>query len=256
MSLTKSQLDTLLEQAINAAHAAGKIITSYQGDEVSYELKEGGTSIASKIVTQVDAEAEVAILQTLNPTIAECDLGLLTEESTDDQSRFKKDYFWCIDPLDGTLPFTKNESGYATSIALVSREGHSVLGVVFDPRNNNLYTAIKGHGAYKNHKPLFVIDSSAEVIVDNGPGGAVMQAISTIDNSPSVFFKRPKPEQGGGCLWDYAASSIIHSEAGGVNSDFHGKPLNLNSKQSVFMNHCGVIFATGIEQKQLNLLLE
>ena len=48
------------------------------------------------------------------------DLALLTEESEDDRSCFEKDYFWCIDPLDGTLPFTRNEAGYSVSIGLVA----------------------------------------------------------------------------------------------------------------------------------------
>ena len=245
MSLTDHELSILRDYAVHAALAAGEIIASYQGQQISYQLKQGGTSVASRIVTQVDKEAEIAILEVLNASITEYDLGLLTEESTDNQTRFEKDYFWCIDPLDGTLPFLRNESGYATSIALVSRQGRAVLGVVNDPRNNNLYTAINGNGAYKNHDPFKRVLSDGATTIDNGPGGAVMQALLTIENSPSIFFKKPKPEEGGGCLWDYAASSIIHYEAGGVNSDFNGKPLELNAKHSVFMNHCGVWFASG-----------
>ena len=54
------------------------------------------------------------------------DLALLTEELEDDGSRHVKDYFWCIDPIDGTLPFTQKKPGYGVSIALVARDGASV----------------------------------------------------------------------------------------------------------------------------------
>ena len=250
MSLTETQLLDLLAIAKQAALAAGDIINSFQGKEITSNLKSGGTSIASKIVTEVDAKAEVEILKFLEPAREKYDLGLLTEESTDDQSRFEKNYFWCIDPLDGTLPFTENSEGYATSIALVTKQGNAVLGVVFDPRNQNLYSAIKGHGAFKNELPLNSNPLSNEVTIIDGPGGAVMQAISTIEQSPCIFYKKPKPQEGGGCLWDYAATTVIHSEAGGYNSDYRFKPINLNNSDTVYMNPYGVCFSTGLSREQ------
>ena len=51
------------------------------------------------------------------------DFGILTEETPDNGSRLVKDYFWCVDPLDGTLPFTEGTPGYSVSIALVSKSG-------------------------------------------------------------------------------------------------------------------------------------
>ena len=81
-------------------------------------------------------------------------MGLISEELKDDSSRFENEFYWCIDPLDGTLPFTEQVDGYAVSIALVSREGIPVLGVVYNPEKNDLYTAVKGEGAYKNGWPL------------------------------------------------------------------------------------------------------
>jgi fructose-1,6-bisphosphatase/inositol monophosphatase family enzyme len=240
----------LLDLAKEAALAAGKVIADFQGSEIQTELKEGGTSLASKVVTEVDLKAQMAILEILEPTLDRFDLGLLTEESPDDNSRFERDYFWCIDPLDGTLPFSKNESGYSTSIALVSRDGEAILGVVFDPRNQNLYYALDGHGAFKNDEP-FVMGKGDKVSEITGPGGAVMQAIETIEKAPCLFYKKPKPEEGGGCLWDYAATSVIQREAGGFNSDFSFQPLNLNSQKSLYMNHCGVIYAAGLTLEEV-----
>lgn len=250
MPLSIKQLQELLEMAKKAALAAGDIIASYQGNIIETNLKETGTSLASQVVTEVDIKAEKAILEILTPTRAQYDLGLLTEETPDDGSRFEKDYFWCIDPLDGTLPFSQNLPGYGTSIALVSQKGETILGVVNNPRGGNLYYALKGKGAFKNDKTFCIENTEGKVHIINGPGGAVMQAIATIEKAPCVFYKRPKKEQGGGCLWDYAATAIIIKEAGGDCSDYSFTPLNLNSSKSLFMNHCGVIFFAGLTQEQ------
>ncbi|MBT5915916.1 MAG: inositol monophosphatase, partial [Opitutae bacterium] len=116
-------LNRLTIHAVNAALDAGNLIKRYQDIEVEVLHKDGGDTYASQVVTEVDQKAQDAILRILEPTCCEFDLALLTEESEDDRSRFEKNYFWCIDPLDGTLPFTRKEPGYSVSIALVARDG-------------------------------------------------------------------------------------------------------------------------------------
>ena len=74
--------------------------------------------------------------------------------------------------------------------------------------------------------------------------GAVLNACWVLENPPAVFFKFPKAEEGGGSLWDFAATAILFSELGFVASDFYGAPLDLNRADSTFMNHRGVLFAT------------
>lgn len=76
----------------------------------------------------------------------------MTEESPDNRERLKKDFFWCIDPLDGTLPFIESTSGYAVSIALVAHDGTPYIGVIYDPVEQVLYHAVKGCGVLRNGK--------------------------------------------------------------------------------------------------------
>jgi fructose-1,6-bisphosphatase/inositol monophosphatase family enzyme len=279
MSLTNHQLDELLILATKAATLAGEIISSAQGSQIKTLEKLGGENIASQVVTEIDIAAEKVILEVLTPTLEEYKVGLLTEETTDDSSRFDHDYFWCIDPLDGTLAFSRNEDGHSTSIALVAKDGTPIIGVVYDSKNNSLYSAIKNCGAFKNGKPLRVpayfreaknvtllfdqsylhyptyeeqIKDIERKIKEKGHtslrhhhlGGAVMNGITTIEMAPALYFKFPKKADGGGSLWDFAASSVIQSEAGGLNSDYFRKPLDLNRKNSTFMNHCGVIYVS------------
>jgi fructose-1,6-bisphosphatase/inositol monophosphatase family enzyme len=279
MHLTQDDLKQLCSIAKKAALLAGKIIAKEQGRPIEINSKNGGENIASCVVTEVDIASEKAILEILSPTLERYDLGLLAEESSDDSSRLIKDYFWCIDPLDGTLSFSKNEDGYSTSIALVSRSGAPVIGVVFNPRTNDLYYAIKGCGAFKNDSNFCInigsdyltllydqsflkhpryqleIERMRSTIDELGIkgikhhhlGGAVLNGISTIELAPAIYYKHPKEADGGGSSWDFAASSIIQSEAGGYNSDYNNIPLNLNNKSTTFMNHNGVIFCNSKE---------
>lgn len=58
------------------------------------------------------------------------------------------------------------------------------------------------------------------------------------------YFKFPKSQQGGGSVWDYAATARLFEEAGGIVTDIHGGCLDLNRPDSHFMNHRGVIYSS------------
>ena len=269
-------LNDLTRKAVRASLEAGELIRSYQDQDVEVLHKEGGDTYASQVVTEVDQKAQEAILRILEPTCREFDLALLTEESEDDRSRFEKEYFWCIDPLDGTLPFTRKEPGYSVSIALVSRQGLPQIGVVYDPVHDVLWQATKGQGIQRNgiawkmetkgKELVFTYDRSfedhprrlrvltelenyAESIGLQGVtasqfGGAVINACHSLESAPGCHFKFAKPQEGGGSIWDYAATASLYEEGGAVVSDVHGDPLDLNRHDSTFMNHRGAVYAT------------
>jgi 3'-phosphoadenosine 5'-phosphosulfate (PAPS) 3'-phosphatase len=261
MHLDQNQLNKLCDIAKTAAIEASKVIQTYVGKDIEFIEKDNGTNLANSIVTLVDLKSQETILKILESTLLEYDLGMLAEEENDDHSRFEKDHFWCIDPLDGTLNFSQTKKGYSVSIALVTKEGEAILGVVIDPITNNIYHAIKGMGAYKNNQNLkikrnseivtILTDQSKEIIELKGSKvlafqGAVMNAINTVEMAPAIYYKLPKKEIGGGSLWDFAATSVIQSEAGGINSDYFNNKLKLNSKNT-FMNQDGIIFASSNE---------
>jgi fructose-1,6-bisphosphatase/inositol monophosphatase family enzyme len=260
--------------AIKAALAAGIVIQKHMDDDISIEQKKGGTSYASQIVTKVDKESETVILDHLLPTCHEFGIALLSEESEDDGSRFDKDFFWCIDPMDGTLAFINKQPGFSVSIALVARDGTPFIGVVFDPSTNTLYNAIKGNGAFKNglawkikntndhlsyvtDRELKDTPRAIEIknllsekveklglngLIEIAGAGAVMNGILVLENGPACMLKFPKPENGGGSIWDFAATACIYQELGLVATSFDGSPLDLNRRESTFMNQKGVFF--------------
>lgn len=71
-----------------------------------------------------------------------------------------------------------------------------------------------------------------------------MNACHVLERAPGCHFKFPKPQEGGGSLWDYAATACLFREASAVASDAHGDPLDLNRADSTFMNHRGALYAT------------
>jgi len=269
-------LEALTREAAQAALEAGEIIRSHQNREVEVLHKEGGDTYASQVVTEVDRKAQDAILQILGPTCEELDLAVLTEESEDDHGRLEKDFFWCIDPMDGTLPFIRREPGYSVSIGLVAKDGSPRIGVVYDPVHAVLWQATKGEGILRNGEPWTLDASSEELtftydrsfadhperdrvlqeledyahsiglkkLVVTQFGGAVINACHALENGPGCHFKFAKPQEGGGSLWDYASTACLFEEAGAVVSDVHGQPLDLNRSDSTFMNHRGAVYAS------------
>ena len=154
MVLNSQQITILCQVAKVAAVEAGKYIQSRVQDHFEINLKEADRSLASTIVTEVDLESQEIILKQIEPTLKQYNLGFLSEESDDDGSRLIKDYFWAIDPLDGTLAFTRFLYGYSVSISLVSQDGISVIGVIYDPVRERMYESILNKGCFVNSTPV------------------------------------------------------------------------------------------------------
>lgn len=277
MKLTSDDLHCLADQACLAAQVAGALIASYRDRDVEVKQKSGGDGFASQVVTEVDERSEGIVLRILEPTLAHYDLAVLTEEREDDRLRLVKEAFWCIDPLDGTLTFTRGLPGYSVAIALVSKKGRALIGVVFDPVKNRLYRAVAGCGVEVNGKaftPVLRDDGLLKFYCDctfsahpgrdmlirevegvaarqgyrglevvEGAGG-VLNACYVLEDGPACFFKIPKLKNGGGSLWDFAATACLFDEARLYARDFDGGLLDLNRSESTFMNHRGVCFAS------------
>ena len=269
----------LTEKAVKAASNAGQLIRSYRDKDVNVMQKESGSTLASQVVTEVDRKSQDAILQVLLPTCDELDIALLAEEDEDDRGRLESAYFWCIDPLDGTLPFINGQPGYSVSIGLVAKDGTPLIGVVYDPVHDVLYQATKGQGLRRNNERWlptqdsqaltftydrsFAEDPNFNQVKDEleayahslglnefNPihyGGAVLNACHVLENGPGCHFKFPKSHDGGGSLWDYAATACLYEEGRAVVSDAFGNSLELNRPDSTYMNHRGALYATNKE---------
>ncbi len=277
MELNSQIIKKLHSLAVETAKAAGEYIAQHRPQDVNH--KSAGSSVASQVVTEVDRASQSMILARLANSRMHYDLGLLAEEDEDDGSRLEKDFFWCIDPLDGTLPFIEDRDGYAVAIALINKAGIPHIGVVYNPRTKACYSAVKGGGVFCNGE-VFLLKSSNEekkdlnlfhhrsliknpnfnqIIADikteisaanyadchlTSHGGAIMNAIWCLLKSPAYYFALPKKTQGGGCIWDYAATVCIFNELDLEVSDYYGRPLCLNRPETIYMNDLGIRFST------------
>ena len=273
MELDIKDLEVLRDIAKKAALKAGKHVIACFGTDFEIGSKNKGGSLAADVVTEVDIKSQEIIFSSLQESIKKYDLGWLGEESEDDKSRLIKDYFWTVDPIDGTLPFTKKTPGFAVAIGLVNKKGEAVVGVAYDPYHDHLYDAVKGGKVYKDgaeftiqynkNKGLtfysdlsfvssgahpYLVQSLERISLEkyNAPlevvthQGAVMNAMGVLENAPAVYIKPHRDKLGGGCAWDFAASSCIAEAAGCVPTDYFGNKINLNKEESTYMNNEGI----------------
>lgn len=145
-----------LDAAIRAARAAGQALVGQR--EQFGVLKAVGKDLKSS----ADLAAERAIFEILDPL----GIATLSEESRADASVLEAGRYWVVDPLDGTLNYTRGLPLFCVSIALVE-QGQPVLGVIYEPLSDRLYSGCVGAGAWCNGEPMSVAD-----VAD--PGQAVL----------------------------------------------------------------------------------
>ena len=139
----------LLNVMVQAATKAGRSLARDFGEVQNLQVSLKGPS---DYVSQADRKAEDIIFAELSRVRP--GYGFLMEErgivaGDDDQHR------WIVDPLDGTTNFLHGIPHFAISIAL-QREGTVIAGVIYNPANDELYTAERGKGAFLNDQRLRV----------------------------------------------------------------------------------------------------
>lgn len=134
-------LNELLQVAINASLAGGREILEVYESDFAVEHKDDKSPL-----TLADKKAHLAIMEHLKAT----GLPVLSEEGRDIayEERSEWDYFWMVDPLDGTKEFIKRNGEFTVNIALI-HEQQSIMGVIYVPVKNTLYFGCEGIGSFK-----------------------------------------------------------------------------------------------------------
>jgi len=133
--------------ASQAARAAGAIQMELYERLVSIDFKS-----EKDVVTEADHLSEAAILEIVGRAFPGD--GFLAEESGESGAAgAAADRLWVIDPLDGTVNYANGIPFFAVSIGLVIA-GEPVLGVVLDPTRDELFTAVRGGGAFLDGRPI------------------------------------------------------------------------------------------------------
>ena len=130
-----------LDFAVGMAREAGRIQLSYfRGDDLAMKTK----SNVSDVVTRADRESEELIVRSIlerYPTHA-----ILGEEGGA-RGDAASEWRWVVDPLDGTTNYSQGLPVFCVSLALQYR-GETVVGVVYAPYLRELFTAVRGGGAW------------------------------------------------------------------------------------------------------------
>ena len=137
-------MNDLLDLAVQIAKDAGALLVN-RPEQLSIETKSSDIDI----VTQMDKASEKLIVEAI--LAARPDDGIIGEEGADRPS--KSGYTWVIDPIDGTVNYLYNMAGWSVSIAIKDQEG-AVVGVVYSPTLNSMFTAIRGGGSFLNGKQI------------------------------------------------------------------------------------------------------
>ena len=243
-----------LKVAEALAKEAGALCLEIQQNlgDVKYKSKKD-------VVTRADIASEKLIVEGLRKAFPEH--SIRTEEAGIIEGTDPR-YRWIIDPVDGTVNFSRGIPFWGISIAL-HFEGKPLVAAVNLPRLGELFTAVRGEGAFMNGKPIHVSDESDPVhaIVSNGDFNVGDVAKINAQNSKNFAreaetFERVKCFGSAvieGCFtacgrldcfvmtmsypWDIAAIALMVEEAGGMSTRIDGQPLEfVDAEQAVFSN--------------------
>jgi len=142
-------LETIdIDTVAAVAEKAGAAIMEIYEKDFTVEYKDDKSPL-----TEADTVSNEIICQALETYYP--DIPLLSEENKTVPYAERKEweYYWCIDPIDGTKEFIKKNGEFTVNIALIHRDT-PVLGVVYAPALGEMYTAKRGEGAFKNGQKL------------------------------------------------------------------------------------------------------
>lgn len=235
-----SQIEKLVQ------NAGDLVLKSFKRDsKMPFERKSDRSP-----VTKADLEVQAF----LKAGLRECTPGIpvFGEEHSEEENNHtieagKPEIFWIVDPIDGTQNYAMGIDFFCISIGLV-REKQVVLGIIYDPVRNEMFSARIGKGAFLNGRPIFtngvkqycdymfcvqlrwmsspmrkyVVDFLAERVDRIREAGSTALKLAWIacgrydaDIQAQVNF------------WDSAAGILIVKEAGGACTDFQGNQIDI-----------------------------
>jgi len=241
--------ETFLKTAIEAAREAARIQLNARGTDLGVRTKSSDVDL----VTLVDSLCEERIREII--AAAYPDHVVVGEELGHEATGRMR---WIVDPLDGTVNYAHGFPFYCVSIALEA-DGEMLVGVVYDPERDELFTATKGGGAWLNGRPLAVTSTAdpRQALLATGfayvedrmalnvevfartlpkvrsvrrPGAAALDISYVASGRLDGFWEL------GLNPWDVAAGILILAEAGGTVTGYDGGPYRLGDPVLVASN--------------------
>ncbi len=253
-------MESFLDVAVEAAREAGNILLA----EFDRPQKIGYKGEVD-LVTEADRRSEQAVVTRLRTHFPRH--VIVGEEGGSyapgqGSTQAAAPYRWYVDPLDGTTNFAHGYPAFAVSIGLAecSAEKEELLvGVVYQPVSGELFTAVKGEGSFLNQKKIHV--SSVEQLATSLLGTG-FPSVKRAQN-PNIHYyweftlrSHGVRRNGSAALdlaavacgrfdgfwefglhpWDTAAGVLLVREAGGMATDFAGRPYRLGGYELLASN--------------------
>ena len=242
----------MLEQIMDVVRRAGEMVLSAHDIAAGTHEK----TSAADLVTEYDLAVEAFLKEQLPPL---CPGSIFYGEEEAENADPSRGWAFIVDPIDGTTNFVRGLRQSAISVAL-ARDGQVEYAVVFDPYKKEMFSARRGGGAFLNGAHIHVSGKPlAEGIFGMGTaiyrreyleptmrvteqlfrracdfrrlGAAALDLCDVACGRVELFFEYSL------CPWDFAAGSLIITEAGGHISTLQGGPLALTERCSVWASN-------------------
>lgn len=238
----------LLQGIIDVVKEAGQILLSADHIEETIEEKSG----KANFVTAYDKRIQDFLFERLAYVVPG---AVFIGEEEEKHPSLPENYAFIIDPIDGTTNFMKGYCASCISVGLL-KAGEPEIGVVYNPYLNELFSAVRGKGAYRNGIPIHVSErdlSRGIVLFGTAPYNEELAKKSF--SCAYELFKRSLDVRRSGSAaidlcniacgraelyfelllspWDYAAGALIVTEAGGCICNTEGKKLTFEEKNGV-----------------------
>ena len=240
----------LLEDVKKIARDAGAAIMDvYESDDFNVQQKGDDSPL-----TKADLAAHKVICEGLREL--DTQYPIISEESSDISWGQRKHWtrYWLVDPLDGTKEFIKRNGEFTVNIALIEK-GVPIMGVVYAPVLDAMYTGERDMGAMLNDKPIKVAAKAPATLRVVGsrshpsrettdwldslgkpyemvPMGSSLKICLVAEGEADIY-----PRLGSTCEWDTAAAHAVLSAAGGDIATINGDPLLYNQKDDYLNPH-------------------
>ena len=245
-------LQDICYQVIELSRKTGAYLREERSKLHSYDIEQKGEN---NFVTYIDKEAERMLVKGLSEIVPQA--GFLTEEGSVDYHN--EEYYWVVDPLDGTSNYLHHLAPYAVSVALMNKND-ILLGCIYEVTLNETFYAWKGGKAWLNDREINVskINELNKSFICYGipydikpeyeylrervyalQGKCTMRLLGSAATElcyvaagriDAYFHDSLAP-------WDVAAGIIILKEAGGMVSDFSGSTNYIFGGELIATNH-------------------
>ncbi len=231
-----------LRPRVEIAREAGALLSTYFERRVAFELKGD-----FDLVTEADRASEKLVVERLRSRFPSH--SIVAEEGGGHKG--SSGYRWYVDPLDGTTNFAHSYPVYNTTMGL-ELDGEMVVGVVFDPTRQEMFSAERGAGAYLNNRRIRVSAAKRleDSLVSTGFPSRKRHLNVNIHFYHQMAMATHGVRRGGSAAidlayvasgrldafwefglnpWDMAAGTLLVTEAGGRSTDMKGGPHNMAS---------------------------